>query len=73
MGTSRANLSLLTLLAGFSWLLSLIPSKEFKMFPHFTDQKLKYIDIGKATILFFARKFGGVGGGNSSITVLERF
>lgn len=78
MSTSTANLSLLTFLAGFSWLLSLIPSQEFKTFPLFADQKLKNTDAGKATTLFFARKGGGVRWvmhvrGNSSVTVLERF
>lgn len=58
MGTSTANLSLLTFLAGFSWLLSLIPSKELKFFPQLADQKLKTTDTGKATILIFARKLG---------------
>lgn len=60
MGTSTANLSLLTFLAGFSWLLSLIPSKEFKTFSQFANQKLKNTDVGKATILLFARKLGCV-------------
>lgn len=85
MSTSTANLSLLTLLAGCSWLLSLIPSQEFKTFPQLADQKLKNTDGGKpqkiltgeATTLLFARKGGGVrwamrARGNSSVKALGR-
>lgn len=71
-GTSRANLSLLTFLAGFSWLPSLILSKEFRMFPQFADQKLKNTVTGKARI--FTRKLvGGRTGTRTTRLVESRF